>query len=157
MGADVLRHLPTVTALGAGVVGGGLGIFSLMVMPALGRLPAPQAVTAMQRINEAALTLPFLGVFLGTAVASAAVMVQAGLTWPEPYAVAHLAGAGLYLSAILITGFVNVPANDALAFVDPTDVAAAQDAWAAFAPRWLVANHVRAVAAVAAAALMGWR
>lgn len=157
MGEQAAQTLMAVTALGAGAIGGGLGIFSVMVLPALHRHPPDQAVETMQRINEAALSPPFLGVFLGTAVCSAAVAMHSVLTWGDPGAAEHLIGAGFYLFAVLLTGLVNVPANDALALVDVGDPVAAQRAWAELSPRWALANHVRSVAALTAAALIAWR
>lgn len=154
---EVVRGLTDVTALGAGVIGGGLGIFSVLVMPALRRLPADQAVRSMQQINEAALTPAFLGVFLGTGVCSALVAVHSIASWGDQGSLPHLAGAGLYLSAVLLTGTINVPANDALARVGVGDTVAARSGWAEFAPRWTAANHVRSVAALGAAVLLAWR
>lgn len=154
---SLARGLADVTALGAGAIGGGLGVFSVMVIPALQRLPGDQAVAAMQRINEAALRPSFLGVLLGTAAGSAAVAAYSIVTWGDTGAGPRLAGAGLYLSAVLVTRVVNVPANNALALIDPGDAAAARQAWADLAPRWVGANHVRSVAALAAAVLLAWR
>lgn len=102
--AHLSGDLAAVTPLGAGAIGGGPGIFSVMVLSALRRLPADQAVGTMQRINEAALSPPFLGVFLGTAVCSTAVVVHSVVTWGAQGSGPHLAGAGLYLSAVLLTG-----------------------------------------------------
>lgn len=102
------------TALGAVAVGGALGVFSVMVMPALRRLPASQAVSVKQRINQVALTPIFLGAFLGTAIGSAIVALHAVATWGGPRTAEHIA---------------------------------AQQAWTAFAGRWILANHVRSVAA----------
>lgn len=68
-----------------------------------------------------------------------------------------MAGAGLYLSTLLLTGMVNVPPNDALALVGAGDTVAAQSSWTEFVPRWTMANHVRSAAALAAAVLLAWR
>lgn len=80
---QLAQGLSAVTALGAGAIGGGLGIFAVMVVPALRRLPAGQAVGTMQRINEAALTPRFLGVFLGTGVCSAIVAAHSLASWGD--------------------------------------------------------------------------
>lgn len=154
---QLAQGLSAVTALGAGAIGGGLGIFSVMVMPALRRLPVDQAVGTMQRINEAALTPKFLGVFLGTGVCSAIVAAHSVVTWGDQGSLPHLVGAGLYLSALLLTGTVNVPANNALALVGVGGTVSAQSSWTEFAPRWTTANHVRSVAALGAAVLLAWR
>lgn len=153
------QALPTVTGLAAAAVGGGLGIFSVMVMPALNRLPATEAVGAMQRINEAALTPPFLGVFMGAVAGSVAVaavsLIDRGASG-TPWGL-HLAGAACYVAAFAITGAINVPANEALAAVVPTDAPSAARAWADFAPGWTGANHVRSLLGLAGGLLMMWR
>ena len=66
----------TVAAVGSGVMGGVLFAFSSFVMPALNRIPAREAVLAMQSINErapAGLGLPLVG----TALVSGALAVHA--------------------------------------------------------------------------------
>ena len=62
----------------------------------------------------------------------------------------------LYLAAFAITGGVNVPANQALALIDPQSGSAAS-AWSDFTQRWQGPNHMRSVAALAGAVLMAWR
>ena len=62
-------------AIGAGLIGGVFFAFSAFVMKALARLPAREAVAAMNAINVAVVNALFLGVFLGTAVLCAAAAV----------------------------------------------------------------------------------
>ena len=59
------------TALGCGLVAGVFFTFSTFVMPALGRLPAPQGIAAMQSINVAAITPSFMAALFGTGLACA--------------------------------------------------------------------------------------
>lgn len=156
MSGELGQVLTSATALGAAAVGGGLGIFSVMVLPALDPLPAGQAVAAMQRMNEVAVRPPFLSVFLGTAIGSAGVVVLTVLEGTEPGSARRLAGAGLYAVTVALTGARNVPANDLLATVDPSDPAAATEGWAAFRHRWTRANHLRSLTALGAATLLTW-
>lgn len=87
-------------------VGGALGVFSLMVMPALCRLPAAGSVP---------------------------VALHGVLTWGDAGSAPRLAGAVLYPSAVLLTGVVHVPANKALARIDAEDATVARQVWAEFA------------------------
>jgi uncharacterized membrane protein len=53
---------------------------------------------------------------------------------------------------MLVTILFNVPRNDALAVVDPTSTEGAS-LWISYVSSWTAWNHVRVVAALAAAAL----
>ena len=139
----------TATAVGSGVMGGVLFAFSSFVMPALHRIPARDAVLAMQSMNERApqgLGLPLVG----TAAASVALAVHAVVTREDGW-VLQLAGAGLYLAAFGITVAYHIPRNNALDAVDANGPDAAR-AWADYYGGWVRMNHVRAAAAVAGSA-----
>ena len=88
----VLNLLAFVCTLGASVVGGVFYAFSTFVMQALRRLPAREGIAAMQSINVVVINPMFLGVFLGTALASLVVLVMAvlrlGLSDPLGWAIA---------------------------------------------------------------------
>ena len=154
MAEQVLVVLTFVAAVGAGIIGGVFYAFSTFVMRALGRLPAHEAVAAMQSINVAVINPLFLGVFLGTAAASLGVAVGAVARWGRPGSVYLLAGALLYVVGTFgVTIACNVPLNNALAAVAPADAAAAQ-AWTRYLTRWTMWNHVRTAAAVASTVLL---
>ena len=139
--------------LGSGIIGGVFFAFSSFVLPALARLPGLQGLAAMQAINVVVLNRSFLGVFLGTGLLSAALVVDALARWSAPSAGLRLAGALLYLVGSLgVTRGLNVPWNDALAAVQPPGGDAAQR-WLEFVAGWSLWNHVRGVASVLAAAL----
>jgi uncharacterized membrane protein len=141
-------------ALGSGLMAGVFFAFSTFVMRALARLPAAGGVAAMQSINVAAINPLFLGVFLRTAAACAGVVVGAASRWDRPGAAYLLAGGLLYLTGTFgVTIAFNVPLNDRLAAVPPDDPDAAGQ-WADYVRRWTAWNHVRTVAAVAAAATL---
>jgi uncharacterized membrane protein len=137
-------------------------LFALVLFSALGcglmagvffaRLPAAQGIAAMQAINVAVLNPTFLGVFRGTAGACGLVIISAFLRWHEPGAVFLLVGGALYLvGTFRVTIVFNVPLNEALAGVAPTDPGGAS-LWAGYVASWTAWNHVRTVAALAAAA-----
>lgn len=146
--------LTLATALGAGLVAGIFLAFSAGIMRALGRLPAPQGIAAMQSINVAVINPVFLGAFLGTAALCLAVAIRGFVVAPEPGAAWRLAGALAYLvGSFGVTMAFNVPRNDALAAVDPTTAEAAR-LWTGYLATWTAWNHVRLLASLAAAALL---
>jgi uncharacterized membrane protein len=143
-----------VAALGCGLVAGAFFAFSTFIMKALARLPAPQGIAAMQSINVVVINPVFLGTFLGTAAACAVLAVSSLFMWDRPGAVYLLAGGLLYLlGTFVVTMVFNVPRNEALAVVD---LASAEGArlWSEYLRSWTAWNHVRTVAALAAAALL---
>ena len=139
-------------ALGCGVMAGLFFAFSVSVMKALARLPSAEGIAAMQSINVAMINPVFLAVFLGTAVACLLVMIAALLRWHNPGAVYLLIGGALYLvGTFFVTLVFNVPKNNALASVAPANPESAS-LWADYLSKWTAWNHVRAAAALAAAA-----
>lgn len=148
---DESLYLATlVAALGSGLIAGVFFAFSAFVMKALARLPAAQGIAAMQSINILAITPLFMTALLGTAALSVVLVVLASIHW-NPLI---LAGGVLYLGGvILVTRVFNIPRNDALAVMEPTS---SDDAavWAEYVRSWTLWNHVRTVAALAAATLL---
>ncbi|MCR9222304.1 MAG: DUF1772 domain-containing protein [Alphaproteobacteria bacterium] len=143
--------LAVATALGAALVAGVFFAFSSFVMAALGRLPAPAGIAAMQAINVTVLRFSFLGLFLGTAVGAAALVLASALRAEEPLLAA---GGALYLlGCFLVTGTRNVPLNKALALAAP-DSAEGAALWARYLRDWTRWNHLRTAAALVAAALI---
>lgn len=140
-------------ALGAGLIAGTFFAFSVFIMAALGRLPAAQGIAAMQSINVVVINPIFLGVFVGTAVLSFALLVAAFFGWPSMRAIYLVAGGVFYVGGcFLVTMFFNVPLNDALAAVK-TDSAEGAQLWGRYLSDWTMWNTVRTVASLAATAL----
>jgi uncharacterized membrane protein len=107
----------------------------------------------MQSVNIAVINPMFLGLFLGTAALCVGVSVAALARWGEPGTAYLLAGAAVYvLGAFGVTIACNVPLNNQLATLQPTDPDALHH-WARYVSRWTAWNHVRTIAAVLAAAL----
>jgi uncharacterized membrane protein len=152
----VLLTLTMVAALGCGLNAGVFFAFSTFVMRALGRLPPPQGIAAMQSINIRAVTPLFMSAFLGTGVACIVLAVAAATSWESAGAGCTLAGSVLYLGgSMLVTIAGNVPLNNALAVVDPERSDGAV-LWAHYLRRWTAWNHVRTIACLGAAALFTW-
>jgi uncharacterized membrane protein len=141
------------TALGCGLVGGVFFAFSSFVMPALGRLPAAQAIAAMQSINVMAITPVFMLALFGTALCCAVLAVVALVRPDDVGASAVLAGSGLYLvGTIFVTMAFNVPRNNRLAAAHAAPSEGAL--WTEYLTSWTRWNHVRTGAALGASAFM---
>jgi uncharacterized membrane protein len=151
---SLLALLTLLAALGSGLIAGVFFAFSSFVMPALGRIAPSQGISAMQAINIVVLNPSFLGVFVGTAAACLLLSINAALTWSEPGAALLLGGSALYLvGTFFVTRSFNVPRNDALAAVRADSVEGASY-WLRYLVEWSTWNHVRAAAALGAAALL---
>lgn len=149
--------LTQLTALGCGLMAGVFFAFSVVIMPALTRLPAAQGMAAMQAINTAVLDrlLGLFGlVFLGTGASCLLLGGVALWTWQLPHAPCRLVGSLLYLiGSLAVTIVFNVPRNEALA-TTAADSVAGPAQWAEFLPGWTAWNHVRALASLAAATVL---
>ncbi len=144
--------LTLAAALGCGLIAGVFFAFSAFVMKALARLPSHEGIAAMQSINVVVLNRWFLGFLLGTALACVLALIYSLLRWHEPGAAYLLSGSALYLGGtFLVTMVFNVPKNESLASIEPTGHGAAQR-WTNYVVSWTAWNHVRTVAALAAAA-----
>ncbi len=138
------------TALGCGLSAGLFFIFSNTIMKALGRIDAAAGIAAMQVINDVILNPTFVVVFMGTAVVSIGWLVSALMGWREHGGVYLILGSVIYLvGCILVTIIFNVPMNNALAAVPPTDPNSVA-IWSDYLVRWTLWNHVRTVAAIVA-------
>lgn len=148
----LLFALTLVTALGCGLMAGTFFAFSCFIMKALARLQPLQGIAAMQSINIAVLNPVFFLVFLGTGAGCALLAVFSLLRWYRVDAFYLLIGSLLYLGGTLVVTIVcNVPRNEALARVDSASPDAAK-LWHAYLTGWTTWNHVRTLAALAAAA-----
>jgi len=138
-------------ALGCGLVAGVFFAFSTFVMKALARLPDGQGLAAMQSVNVVVLRSSFIAVFLGSAAACLLALVFSLSRWPAPVAVWRVLGSVLYLVGSLLVTFVfNVPRNDALVSVAPSDPDLTRR-WSGYVVGWTAWNHVRTIASLAAA------
>jgi uncharacterized membrane protein len=149
----LLVALTVVAALGCGLNAGVFFAFSSFVMKALARLHPAQGIAAMQSINLVAVTPAFMTALFGTAVAAVAVALWALVDWDAAVGPWLLTGGAVYLiGSIGLTVAYHVPRNDALAAVTPDDTEAA-GRWARYLTEWTRANHLRAAASLAAAAM----
>ena len=151
---DVDFGTTLITALASGVTGGVFFGFSTFIIKALARLPAESGIATMQSINIVVVNPWFMTPFIGTAAASAVLVVAALLGWGDIETPFLVAGAVLYLvGTFRVTVAFNVPRNNALA---ASTAASAEGTrlWARYVPTWTAWNTVRTVAALAAAAAL---
>ena len=139
-------------ALGSGLIAGTFFAFSTFVMKALGQRPPAEGLAAMQAINVVVINPAFMAVFMGTVALCLALPVGAWWSGPMPGRAWLIAGCALYLFGTFgVTIAFNVPLNDALAPLTPTDPAAQQQ-WANYLRTWTLWNHVRTAGGLAASA-----
>jgi uncharacterized membrane protein len=149
--------LTSITVIVSAAAGGMMYVFSTFVMQGLDRTGALEAITAMRGINvEANTSGPFLLAYLGAALLSFAVGIVAVVQLRRRGRRWILVGAVFGVLAAIITMAFNVPLNDHLDGVDPQGLSTADAAreWLAYYQPWTAWNHVRAVTAFVAAALM---
>ena len=146
--------LTFLAALGCGLMAGFYFGFSALVMKGLANLPHNEGVVAMQSINNAVYNLWFMTAFLGAPAVCLIVMIFSLFRWHSPGSIYELVGSALFLIGnLLVTILFNIPRNDALAAVTPTDPGAA-GLWTGFLSSWTMWNHVRAMASLVSAALL---
>jgi uncharacterized membrane protein len=144
--------LTIVTIISVGLIGGVFFIFSVTVMRALGRIPAPSAIAAMQEINIVIVRSLFLAAFFGATLTSLILAAYAIAAWQRPGAPWLLAGAIIYLvGSVLLTMLRNVPLNNELAAVAPTSPEG-DAVWTRYLAEWTMWNHIRTVACIVATA-----
>jgi uncharacterized membrane protein len=150
----VVIPLTIATAIGSGLIGGFFFAFSVCVMGALRRLPAPHAIAAMQSINLVVLNPIFFAAFFGTAAACLFLVVAAWTNWHTPGSHLIMAGSVFYLAgSIVVTIVFNVPLNEALKAVDANSPEG-QRMWTRYLAEWVRWNHVRTVTCLASAILL---
>jgi len=145
--------LAFVAAVGSGLMGGFFFAFSNTVMAALGRLPPPQGIAAMQSINVVVLNPPFFLAFFGTALISLLLAVTV-FWWGglNPWLV--LIAGLLYLAGCIgVTMVRNVPLNNALAAASADSVEATA-LWSRYLGIWTLWNHLRTAACIAASIVL---
>jgi len=148
-----LELLTIAGAVGAGLNAGVFYAFSTFVMQALGRLPAKNAVEAMQAINIEAPRPGLMTAFMGTAVVSVILAISTFGRLDESQGAYQLVGSGLYLAGVVITSAFHVPRNDALGRLEPDSEAAAK-AWNIYLPGWTRWNHVRTLTSLSASVVL---
>jgi uncharacterized membrane protein len=154
MTASALERLLRAAAIvWVGMMAGFFFAFSVVVMPGLTRLEPLAAMAAMQAINVAVANTAFFAGFFGAPVLCLA-LIGVGLARRDGAAwLGALAGIVYLLGVFGVTVGFNVPLNEALAVLDPTDPGNA-GAMAEYLRTWPTWNHVRTVSGVVSVALL---
>lgn len=151
-----LFALTFLTAVGCALVAGIFLAFSSFVMRALASISPPSGIAAMQAINVVVINPGFLGLFMGTALACAVLVVYAVVHWQAAGALCLIVGSLFYIVGTFgVTMVCNVPRNNALARMESSGSEAA-GYWPGYVSSWTMWNHVRTLAALLAAALLIW-
>jgi len=148
---SLIAPLAFMAALGAGLIAGTFFAFSTFVMKALARLAPAQGIAAMQSINIVVLNPLFLGIFMGTAFLSLALIGIAGWFWMRDSLWLVAGGLFYLLGCFLVTITGNVPLNNALAPL-PAASPEAASLWRHYLDRWVFLNHVRTLGSLASCA-----
>ena len=149
MSDEAILTLSVLAAVGTGVAGGVFFAFSTFVMQGIDRLRPADSIRAMQAINVAAPTPPFMALLFGTALLATVLAVTAVGRWGESGSGYLFAGGVLYAVPIVLTAVYHVPRNNELAELD-AETAATDAAWSRYANGWVRWNHLRTVTPIAA-------
>src|SRR5262245_10167907 len=129
MSFSTLFLLTLAAALGCALMSGLFFAFSNSIMKAFARLAPPNGIAAMPALNVVILNPVFLGIFLGTGVLCAALIVFAATHWSHSASAWWLASGCFYIIGnIVVTMTCNVPRNNALTGLDVANPEAA-GAW----------------------------
>lgn len=123
-----------------GLITGVFWIYGNAIMPGLGRTDDETFVAAFQSIDRRIINPMFLQAYFGALLVTG---LAAVLAWSTPASFWTVVAFVLYLATCIITGGVNVPANDRIkAAGDPGG--RAQEIRADFdEPKWLRWNRIR--------------
>ena len=148
------EYLTVAAMIGAGLNAGVFFSFSTFTMSGLKRLAPAAGAAAMQEINREAPKAPLMSLFFGTAVLSAALMVDALGNLDEVAARYQVAAGVLFLGGVIfMTGLYHVPRNNRLDQLQ-ADSPEGTAYWATYVREWVRMNHVRTVAPAVAAVLL---
>lgn len=150
---DLLEWTADAAILGYALLGGVFLAFSDFIMRALRATSGSGGPEAMQAINREVFRYVFMPLFLGMAPVSLALGIGAAL-WAEAPVPLAAAGAVYLIGVFGVTVVCNVPMNNALAAMAPASAQTAAFWRERYAPRWTFWNTVRALACVAAAAIL---
>ena len=141
-----------ISGVGALIAAGVFFAFSNFVMKGLAQIPPAEGMRAMNAINVTVINPVFMAILFGTGAIAIFLAAMNFSSLPDPGAVKIIAGAAIYIVGSLgVTMAFNVPLNDALAAAGAGDAAAV---WADYLKTWLVWNHARGFASLAAGVLL---
>lgn len=130
-------------AVSTGMMAGIYFIFSTTVMPALAGMATAPAVEAMQLINRIILNPLFFTLFMGSTLASVAIVISTLFGAGNVSSYIGFVAALLLIATFISTLLFNVPLNNQLDAANVQSVAA-NDTWLHYLDKWVKWNHLRA-------------
>lgn len=156
MSSLLITVLLWAAALSSGLIAGVYFAFSVFIMKAFDTMETAQSITAMNAINEVILRSLFMPVFFGSSIVALLLIVVAFVYWGEAGAgLALIAGMVYFIGMFVCTVAFNVPLNNTLSRLDPTDDNA-QQIWSHYLKNWTKWNHLRTVSSLLSCALCIW-
>ena len=153
--SPVLFVVTHAAVLAYALVGGVFLAFSDFIMRSLSRTGGTGGLEAMQVVNREVFRWVFMALFLGMAVVSALLAGYAAFALAGPPGTLILLAGLVYLVGCFgVTVVCNVPMNEALGAMDPSEETAFAYWSDTYLPRWTFWNTVRTLACVASAVLM---
>jgi len=150
-----LFYLTHIVVLAYALVGGVFLAFSDFIMRALSLTSGQGGPEAMQAVNREVFRWVFMALFLGLAAVSLALIVYAALALVGTAAMlVGSAGMVYLLGCFGVTIVFNVPLNEALAGMDPSQDETRAYWTGTYLPRWTFWNTVRTIACGMSAALL---
>jgi len=150
-----LFYLTHIVVLAYALVGGVFLAFSDFIMRALSLTSGQGGPEAMQAVNREVFRWVFMALFLGLAAVSLALIVYAALALVGTAAMlVGSAGMVYLLGCFGVTIVFNVPMNEALAGMDPSQDETRAYWTGTYLPRWTFWNTVRTIACGMSAALL---
>jgi len=140
--------LTLLSTIGCALMAGVFFAFSTFVMRGLNRLPANEAISAMQSINGVVPGSVFGATFVITPAICLLTMILAVYQWNGANGFYIIAGGIIYLvTNVVVTFAFNIPLNDALALTAP-NAADGANVWSDYQAAWTMWNHVRTIGAI---------
>ena len=138
--------LATAAVLGIAIMAGLFFIFSNTIMRGLKATPWRSAVLTMQAFNKEIQNSLFLAIFFLTPLLCIAIIILEIIS-SAPNWITIAAASCYIVGAFLVTLIKNVPMNNELAKMNPSD-SQTEDYWHIYLQRWTYWNHIRSVSCV---------
>lgn len=137
-----------------GLMAGVYFSFSVFIMKSFTLLPALEAASAMNKINDVIVNTLFLPVFFGSTLWYAGLAVWSIADWQGQESVLVIAASAAYIVGMfVVTALGNVPLNNALKAAASNDKQLVT-VWQKYRVSWTRLNHVRMLSCIAACALL---
>ena len=147
--------LISVTSLiSLGLISGFFYTYLCSVIFGLNAITPLAAIEAMQGINNTIRNPYFAVIFFGTALLLPIAALTQWLAQNKRATIWLFVAAFIYVAGAIVPTFtINVPMNDALGFLQLSDITSPQETWTNYSDRWYIWNAVRTVFSTLALAI----